>query len=57
MKYRIYLNENNLNGCFLLYLEDCNLYDPRKQKSINLKTKKIEYRKKINGVLLPHLLF
>lgn len=44
-------------GCVSLYLEDCNLYDLRKQKSINLKTKKIEYRKKINGVLLPHLLF
>lgn len=44
-------------GLLSLYLEDCNLYDLRKQKSINLKTKKIEYRKKINGVLLPHLLF
>lgn len=53
----IYLNENNQLRLFSLYLEDCNLYDLRKQKSINLKTKKIEYRKKINGVLLPHLLF
>ena len=37
-----------------LYLEDCNLYDLRKQKSINLKTKKNRIQKKNKwGIATP----